>query len=371
MTDYDPRRPLLQPNEVAVFHGLFEVESRFKIKQSYSETESHSTMRRHAIACIQKYSDCPVFDAFTPYLAMNYYDRFLSDHSLPNENELEFASKDLMKMELHILNTLKWRMRSLTPICFAIFFFSQLKPTREQLKTRPVFIIIIRSQNNIAFTQFRPSIVAASAVLKHLSNVSPEQLDDFKETSCTFVPADELTLCLEEMEKWYKIQFGDGGGGGGPPEKRLSATIDIPGARSGAGSSSAAGGGGGGADSLETLLDAARPSIAFGGQRPGKDTVAEEDKDVEEKKKEEEDLLSSSTSASGDASPAASGRRPGKEPVVEEEKKEKAAKEEIKEAEEEFLMNFPLEWTSDDIKKTAKALSKGGFAGITQCCDIL
>ncbi|KAI8009072.1 putative cyclin-D6-1 [Camellia lanceoleosa] len=242
--EYNPYDPLLQEDEIRPFRKLFTVESSFMACEGYFQNERTISFRRYAVSYIEENSKCEDFDAFVPYLAMNYFDRFISMHKLPEvissnkeenaillviccltiawkmrirsfnvelfltERNLQFNRNQVKEMELHILNSLRWRMRSLTPICFVGYFIPLLRLPRssQQLNRRPVYQIIVRAQADIGFTQFKPSIIAASAILTASSKLFPAQFEEFKAvlSSSEFVSAEELMQCMEAMESKYK-----------------------------------------------------------------------------------------------------------------------------------------------------------------------
>ncbi|XP_052178865.1 putative cyclin-D6-1 [Diospyros lotus] len=234
---YDPP---LQEHELQSFRKLFAVESVFMASEGYFQNRNIANFRQFAVSFIEEISKCENFDAFVPYLALNYFDRFISRHELPRvvtstdeENaillviscltiawkmRIKSFNADLFmtarklrldrisfrKMEFHILNALQWRMLSLTPICFAKYFMSLLNLTPWNLapNQRSVYEIIIRGQAEIEFTQFKPSIIAASAVLTTSLKLFPSRFEELKVTvsSSEFVSQEELLQCMNLME---------------------------------------------------------------------------------------------------------------------------------------------------------------------------
>ncbi|KAI8031033.1 putative cyclin-D6-1 [Camellia lanceoleosa] len=147
------------------------------------------------------------YDEFIPYLAVNYLDQMLSrkshlpalernpckntklfaiccftlasktrngDFSVPNflaKRKLTTSVNPLLllEMERRILTTLEWRMQSLTTINFLEYFYPFFKLRHPQqirgFTCRDISQSILSVQGDIKFTQFKPSIIAASAVL--------------------------------------------------------------------------------------------------------------------------------------------------------------------------------------------------------------
>ncbi|XP_061978100.1 putative cyclin-D6-1 isoform X1 [Populus nigra] len=205
------------------------------------------SFRQEAISLILQAQYSCNYDAFIPYLAVNYMDRFISKQEIPQgkpwilrllvisclslaakmrnahfsvsdfqgeEAGFIFDTQTINRMELLILDALNWRMRSITPFSFVHFFISVLElkdPSSSQpLKDRATEIIF-KAQNEIKFLEFKPSIVAASALLVASNELLPLQFPLFKcsISSCAFVNKETLLSCfnavqeMEEME-WYE-----------------------------------------------------------------------------------------------------------------------------------------------------------------------
>ncbi|KAL2472858.1 putative cyclin-D6-1 [Forsythia ovata] len=186
-------------------------------------------------------SECDNFDAFIPYLAMNYIDRFVSTRDIPtviprpaskntylfltccltiaskmrndsfklseflkNRRHLQFETKDVFQMELSICAGLQWKMRSVTSICFADYFINLL-PESPTIVLRFVHHLIVISQGDIELTKYSPSLVAASAVLVASTRLLPAKYDEFKrlilssERICTNC-FEEVSKCIETIE---------------------------------------------------------------------------------------------------------------------------------------------------------------------------
>ncbi|KAF8377657.1 hypothetical protein HHK36_031041 [Tetracentron sinense] len=144
------------------------------------------------------------FRPVTAYLSVNYLDRFLSTRALPEGNgwpfqllsvaclslaakmeetsvplllDLQmfvprflFEPRTVQRMELLIMDSLKWRMSSVTPFDFIDYFAAKLQcfGSRYALSSR-VFSsasdLILSTGRVIEFLVHRPSTVAAAAVL--------------------------------------------------------------------------------------------------------------------------------------------------------------------------------------------------------------
>ncbi|KAJ6379166.1 hypothetical protein OIU76_015892 [Salix suchowensis] len=182
------------------------------------------------------------------YLAVNYLDRFLSSHGIPQPKpwlfrllavacvslaakmkEAEFCisdiqgdggfvfdAKTIQKMEVLILGALNWRMRSVTPFSFISFFISLFKPEdpplKQALKAR-ASEIIFKAQNDINLLEFKPSLIAASALLYASQELFPMQLLCFRKaiSNCSYVNKENLLQCYDAMQEiamdGYRSEF--------------------------------------------------------------------------------------------------------------------------------------------------------------------
>ncbi|KAB2047639.1 hypothetical protein ES319_A13G061500v1 [Gossypium barbadense] len=178
--------------------------------------------REEAICLISQFS-CK-FHPFISYLAVNYLDRFLSSKPMPQNkkwvlrliaiscvslaakmNRTDFSLADFQgdggfmfdartieRMEYLILGALKWRMRSITPFSFISFFIPFLKlkdpALRQAIKARAVEIIF-KAQTVTKLLEFKPSIIAASALLFASHELFPLQFPCYHKaiSSCLYV----------------------------------------------------------------------------------------------------------------------------------------------------------------------------------------
>ncbi|KAJ6361003.1 hypothetical protein OIU77_004934 [Salix suchowensis] len=194
------------------------------------------SFRREAVSSVLRVS-CN-FDPSLSYLAVNYLDRFLSSHGIPQPKpwlfrllavacvslaakmkEAEFCisdiqgdggfvfdAKTIQKMEVLILGALNWRMRSVTPFSFISFFISLFKPEdpplKQALKAR-ASEIIFKAQNDINLLEFKPSLIAASALLYASQELFPMQLLCFRKAicNCSYVNKENLLQCYDAMQE--------------------------------------------------------------------------------------------------------------------------------------------------------------------------
>ncbi|XP_052171629.1 uncharacterized protein LOC127787605 [Diospyros lotus] len=116
-------------------------------------------------------------------------------------------SEKIMTMEMKILDTLEWRMRSLTAIAFTDYFFphfavkDDVKPIEKFTRQR-ILQTVIQVQGDMKFTKFRPSTIAASAILCASFKSYPDTFHWFIRRLFAFPYLDKdlsLWLCTNEM----------------------------------------------------------------------------------------------------------------------------------------------------------------------------
>ncbi|CAA6657544.1 unnamed protein product [Spirodela intermedia] len=149
------------------------------------------TARQSAINWILEVHAFYRFLPVTASLAINYLDRFLSSQALPRglgwpwqllsvaclsvaakieETHVPLLPRTVRRMELLLMAALQWRMRSVTPFDF-VSYFGSLLPTdcTEGEGCLPLLRrasnLILVSHHVVDFLGFRPSAVAAAALL--------------------------------------------------------------------------------------------------------------------------------------------------------------------------------------------------------------
>ncbi|CAB4304804.1 unnamed protein product [Prunus armeniaca] len=219
--------------------SMFSLESDHMPSETYFQTlqarDLDISIRREAIASISQL--CCNYDNLLQYLAVNYLDRFLScqgmlqpkpwlikllaiscvslaakmkkaDFSLADvqgDGGIIFDTQTIQRMEVLILGALKWRMRSITPFSFISFFNSLFKledpPLLQALKARAAQIIF-KSQKDVELLGFKPSIIAASALLSASHELFPMQYPCFKKalSNCSYVNKENMLQCYSAMQ---------------------------------------------------------------------------------------------------------------------------------------------------------------------------
>lgn len=108
-------------------------------------------------------------------------------------------------MELLVLSVLDWRLRSVTPFSFIDFFACKLDPTGTFmgfLISRASKIILSNIQE-ASFLEYRPSSIAAAAILcaaneiPNLSLVNPEHAESW----CDGLSKEKIISCYRLMQR--------------------------------------------------------------------------------------------------------------------------------------------------------------------------
>ncbi|CAI9092848.1 OLC1v1028190C1 [Oldenlandia corymbosa var. corymbosa] len=160
-----------------------------------------ASARAESIAWILKVQRYYGFQPLTAYLSVNYFDRVLYSRSLPKTSgwpmqllsvaclslaakmeeplvpslldlQIEgakyvFEPRTISRMELLVLSTLDWRLRSITPFSFIGFFAQKVDPTGTYssfLISRASQIILSHIQD-ASFLGYWPSCIAAATIL--------------------------------------------------------------------------------------------------------------------------------------------------------------------------------------------------------------
>ncbi|XP_027909892.1 putative cyclin-D6-1 isoform X2 [Vigna unguiculata] len=234
--EFDLENPLENLHSDAVSF-LFLVESDHTPSQNHSHTlkpgDLDISVRRELVSLIAKLS-CTLDPALS-YLATNYLDRFLASQGISepkswvlrliavscislavkmmktecfdvqdllnqSDGGMIFETQTVRRMEALILGALQWRMRSITPFSFIPFFIALMgikgSPTGTVLKNRASEIIFM-SQREIRLWEFKPSMIAASALLCASHELFPFQYPSFLKaiTESTY----------ESVEQCYKV----------------------------------------------------------------------------------------------------------------------------------------------------------------------
>lgn len=195
--------------------------------------------RADSVAWILKVQEYYGFLPLTAYLAVNYMDRFLSLHRLPQEDgwamqllavtclslaakmeetlvpslldlQIEstrymFEPRTILRMELLVLTALNWRLRSVTPFTFIDFFACKVDPSGKhtQYLIARATQMILAAIHDIEFLDHCPSSMAAAAVLcatgetPSLTLVNPRLAVNW----CIGLAEDGIRSCYQLMQQ--------------------------------------------------------------------------------------------------------------------------------------------------------------------------
>ncbi|CAN6938021.1 unnamed protein product [Brassica oleracea var. botrytis] len=180
------------------------------------------------------------FQPLTAYLAVNYMDRFLCARRLPETSgwpmqllavaclslaakmeevvvpslfdfQVEgvkyiFEAKTIQRMELLVLDVLDWRLRSVTPFSFLSFFAYKIDPLGTSLGffRSHATEIILSNIKEASFLEYRPSSIAAAAILCVANELpslsSAANLHDSPETWCNGLSKEKIVRCYKLMK---------------------------------------------------------------------------------------------------------------------------------------------------------------------------
>ncbi|XP_042446612.1 cyclin-D6-1-like [Zingiber officinale] len=192
--------------------------------------------RREAVTLVLKVQSHCDLKPSVACLAVSYIDRYLSKRTIPRDKpwivrllaisclflaskmqmtiiaiedlqrneEFVFDLRTIQRMELLVLGALYWRMQSITPFSFLplfLSFFSQLQPSLLQALQSHATDILLKALNDIKILEFKPSVVAASALASAAFQFFPVQSLSFQAAlaSSNFVDKENLRDCSNAM----------------------------------------------------------------------------------------------------------------------------------------------------------------------------
>ncbi|TXG59940.1 hypothetical protein EZV62_014513 [Acer yangbiense] len=191
---------------VSIFNSEVDQMQSAQLLAKFRKLPELVSARQEAIKWMLKVHNHYRFKPETSYLSVNYLDRFLLSHSFPAgkkwlwqllsvaclalaakleetsvpllldlqimEPNFLFKPKTVQRMELLVMATLKWRLRTITPFDFLHFFvhkLSRLTPQRNGFSTNCLISsasdVIIRTCKVIDFLDYHPSTIAAAVVI--------------------------------------------------------------------------------------------------------------------------------------------------------------------------------------------------------------
>ncbi|XP_050219741.1 putative cyclin-D6-1 [Mercurialis annua] len=142
------------------------------------------------------------YDASVPYHAINLFCRFISRRKFPDITpDQKVDSTDITKFENLIFEVLDQSSDSVTALSFVANFLSIVSESDLILKLK-VIKLIVHSGEEISFMQFKPSVIAASAILVTCPTSNLSQYRE-KFTAVRMDPND-LDACVHLMDEFRK-----------------------------------------------------------------------------------------------------------------------------------------------------------------------
>ncbi|CAI9116183.1 OLC1v1017267C1 [Oldenlandia corymbosa var. corymbosa] len=199
--------------------------------------------RLEAVDWITKvHSQCN-FGPLCLYLSINYLDRFLSAYEIPSKawmmqlvavaclalaakmeetevplnldlqagkypSKFIFEGKTVQRMELLVLNTLKWRMQAITPFSFLDYFLKKIN--NDQLTSRLLIAratqLIVSIFRGIDFLEYRPSEIAAAVAIFVAGEADPMDVDTAMCALVQYAQKDQVIKCLELIKGFSMLE---------------------------------------------------------------------------------------------------------------------------------------------------------------------
>ncbi|XP_054812222.1 uncharacterized protein LOC129313287 [Prosopis cineraria] len=212
--DFDPDEfPChASPDNEVVELNYFAQELDFMPFPDFLDDPQLRDMRAEALTIIVQCTMDRNYDVYAPYLAMNYYDRYISRNPMPSGRRnnfytaicclvIAFKMRDddfcvtdfkeaeglerivsratLEKVEREILNGINWRLCCITPFSFLQYYYPRYKELGG-FKLSSVTNIIFQAQTDNNLVRFRHSEIAASSLMAATAMVyTKEFLKDF------------------------------------------------------------------------------------------------------------------------------------------------------------------------------------------------
>ncbi|BBH05898.1 cyclin d5 [Prunus dulcis] len=174
------------------------------------------------------------FQFQTVYLSVTYFDGFLSKRSIddgklwairllsvaclslaakmeeckvPALSEFQvqdynFESKVIQRMELLVLNTLEWKLGSITPFAYLHYFINKFcAESRPKGLFSDAIRLIVAMAKEIDLIDTRPSIIAAAAVLAASDGQLTRKMLELKMSVVSFLQSQENYEMVERKDK--------------------------------------------------------------------------------------------------------------------------------------------------------------------------
>ncbi|XP_014503703.1 cyclin-D4-2 isoform X1 [Vigna radiata var. radiata] len=192
--------------------------------------------RTEAIDWIEKVREHFRFGPLCAYLSINYLDRFLSVYELPKqrvwtmkllavgcislaakmeetdvptsldlqvgESKYIFEAKTIQRMELLVLNTLKWRMQAITPFSFIDYFLQKINDDEASIGASILQSseLILSTVRGIDFIEFRPSEIAAAVAISVVGDGQTVQTEKASSDLIQPVEKERVLKCVKMIQ---------------------------------------------------------------------------------------------------------------------------------------------------------------------------
>lgn len=200
-----------------------------------------AAVRKDAVDWIWKVIEHYNFAPLTAVLSVNYLDRFLSTYEFPEdrawmtqllavaclslaskmeetfvplpldlqvaETKFVFEGRTIRRMELHVLNTLKWRMHAVTACSYVEYFLHKLSDhgAPSLLARSRSSDLVLSTAKGAEFVVFRPSEIAASVALAAMGECRSSVIERAA-SSCKYLNKERVLRCHEMIQE--KITMG-------------------------------------------------------------------------------------------------------------------------------------------------------------------
>ncbi|XP_020580185.1 cyclin-D5-3-like [Phalaenopsis equestris] len=201
--------PFLSQADDEYIEALVSKEMTFTKSNHSSSGDRLHCERFESVHWILKMKACFGFSSQTAYLAVTYLDRFLHRRTIDEGKkwamkllsigclslaakmeectppllteyrfeDYNFSSKVIQRMELLVLDTLEWRLNSVTPFAYLWYFASKFHFKNCSGKLLPIAIrfifVAVKAMNLI---DYRPSTIAAAAIIAASGEESTKKL---------------------------------------------------------------------------------------------------------------------------------------------------------------------------------------------------
>lgn len=118
--------------------------------------------------------------------------------------DYNFEGKVIKRMELLVLNTLEWKISSITPLDYLYYFISKFCKQRSRNLVLRIIELIYATVQDIHFMNYRPSVITAAATLLAVDQNLTKQCLEFKLStfSSGFLEIEDVFSCYNRMQEF-------------------------------------------------------------------------------------------------------------------------------------------------------------------------